>query len=293
MSAPQPGILDDLPPHSRYLEFSLHPDCDPAPALRALAARGSDGGVVVGFGAGLVARMGAGVAPLRTFPAMSGPGCEIPSTQSDIWCWVRGEDRGTIMHMGRAIEETLSSAFSLSHIVDGFVHDGGRDLSGYEDGTENPAGADAVNAAIAQGLDGGLDGSSFVAVQQWAHDLEHFETLQQDDRDNIIGRRLRDNEELDDAPISAHVKRTAQESFDPEAFILRRSMAWADAGGEGLMFTAFGASFDAFKAQLKRMAGHEDGILDGLFRFTRPLTGGYYWCPPIKDGTLDLAAMGL
>ena len=32
------------------------------------------------------------------------------------------------------------------------------------------------------------------------------------------GRRHRDNEELDDAPPSAHVKRTAQESFTPEAF---------------------------------------------------------------------------
>ena len=35
----------------------------------------------------------------------------------------------------------------------------------------------------------------------------------------------------------------------------------------------------------------EDGIVDGLFRFTRPLTGGFYWCPPVADGRLDLRAL--
>ena len=38
------------------------------------------------------------------------------------------------------------------------------------------------------------------------------------------------------APESAHVKRTAQESFSPEAFVLRRSMPWADCGQAGLAF---------------------------------------------------------
>ena len=60
-------------------------------------------------------------------------------------------------------------------------------------------------------------------------------------------------------------KRTVQESFEPEAFVVRRSVPWADKGGEGLMFVAFGQSLDAFEAQLRRMAGQEDGILDGLF----------------------------
>jgi len=117
--------------------------------------------------------------------------------------------------------------------------------------------------------------------------------MSQDERDNIIGRRLSDNEELDDAPVSAHVKRTAQESFDPEAFVVRRSMPWANVGGEGLMFVAFGKSLDAFEAQLRRMTGQEDKIVDSLFRFTRPISGSYFWCPPISNGRLDLTAIGI
>ena len=106
-------------------------------------------------------------------------------------------------------------------------------------------------------------------------------------------QRLSDNEEVDDAPISAHVQRTAQESFEPEAFVVRRSMPWADAGGEGLMFVAFGDTLNSFEAQLLRMIGHEDQVIDGLFRFTRPISGSYFWCPPVIGGKIDLTALGL
>jgi len=73
----------------------------------------------------------------------------------------------------------------------------------------------------------------------------------------------------------------------------RRSIAWVDSCGEGLMFVAFGRTPDAFEAQLGRMAGQEDGIVDGLFRFTRPVSGSTFWCPPVRDGRLDLSALDL
>ena len=125
------------------------------------------------------------------------------------------------------------------------------------------------------------------------HNLDHFQALPQDAQDNIIGRRRADNEEFDEAPASAHVKRTAQESFDPEAFILRRSMPWATADRQGLVFVAFGRSFDLFETLLRHMIGLVDGVVDGLFSFTRPVSGAYYWCPPARDGRLDLSALDL
>lgn len=291
MTTPQKGILPGVPALSRYLEFDLRADENPAPVLADLATRDWDESIVMGVGPGLVKAMGKSIEALRPFPSFSGPGCDVPSTQADLWFWIRGDDRGDIMHTGRAIEQQLWSAFRSDRLVDGFRYGDGLDLSGYEDGTENPEGDAAVEAAITQGAGAGLDGSSFVAVQQWVHDLDHFETMEQDVQDNIIGRRLEDNEELDDAPESAHVKRTAQENFDPEAFVVRRSMPWSDAGGEGLMFVAFGCALDAFEVQMHRMTGRDDGIVDGLFRFTRPITGSYFWCPPLKDGRLDLSAL--
>jgi putative iron-dependent peroxidase len=61
----------------------------------------------------------------------------------------------------------------------------------------------------------------------------------------------------------------------------------------GLVFVAFGKSFDAFDAQLRRMVGTDDGVADALFRFTRPVTGAYFWCPPLRNGRIDLRALGL
>ena len=289
----QPGILAPVPAHSRYLEFAAVNDLDPRPGLRFLASRPVDEHVVIGIGQSLVQGLNREVEGLRPFPSLSGPGCAIPSTQADIWCWIRGSDRGEITHTGRSIAGALEPAFRRDRLVDGFCYADSRDLTGYEDGTENPEGDKAADAAIAAGAGDGLDGGSFVAVQQWRHDLDRFKAKSQAEQDDIIGRRLSDNEEFDDAPPSAHVKRTAQESFDPEAFVVRRSMPWSDASGEGLVFVAFGASLYAYETILRRMIGEEDGIIDGLFKFTHPVSGSYFWCPPVKGGKLDLSILGI
>lgn len=293
MSLSQPGILAPVPAHSRYLEFGRVNDLDLIDGLKFLASRPVAEDVVVGIGPGLAQGLGCEIKGLWPFPALSGPGCEVPSTQADIWCWIRGADRGVITYTGRSISKGLGQAFRCDRLVDGFFYDGGRDLTGYMDGTENPAGDDAAKATISQGAGPGLDGGSFVGVQQWRHDLDYFKAMPQSEQDNIFGRRLSDDEEFDEAPSSAHVKRTAQESFDPEAFMVRRSMPWADASGEGLVFVAFGASLYAYDTILRRMVGKEDGITDGLFRFTHPMSGGYFWCPPVKDSKLDLSALGI
>ncbi len=117
-----------------------------------------------------------------------------------------------------------------------FRYGKGHDLSGYEDGTENPTEDAAVRAAILAGAGAGLDGSSFVAAQRWVHGLDALERLDAAARDALVGRRLSDNEELPDAPLSAHVKRAAQESFDPPAFMVRRSMPWGGVNEHGLYF---------------------------------------------------------
>lgn len=224
---------------------------------------------------------------------MTANGIDIPSTPCSLCCWLRGDDRGELLHQTRQIKKLLEPAFNCENVIDAFQYGPSLDLTGYEDGTENPQDVEAINAGILQNSCAGLDGSSFMAIQQWVHNLDQFQAMTQETQDDTIGRRKSDNEELDDAPESAHVKRTAQEDFDPEAFILRRSMPWADAEKEGLVFVSFGFSFDAFEALLNRMLGLDDGITDALFDFTRPVTGSYFWCPPVSQGKLDLSYLKL
>lgn len=293
MNTAQPGILAAVPRHARYLTFSLEPGAEPAPVLQTLAGRCDGETLVIGVGESLLLALGAAVSGLHGFPARAVVGIDIPATPAALWCWLRGDDAGDLLHLSREVEEILLPAFSLDQVIEAFQYRDSRDLTGYEDGTENPQGDEAVDAAILQGQGAGMDGSSFVAVQQWWHELDAFQARTEQEQDDIIGRHRKSNEEFDAAPESAHVKRTAQESFTPEAFVLRRSMPWSDGMAAGLVFTAFGRSLDAYEALLNRMTGGEDGIIDGLFQFTRPLTGAYFWCPPMRDGSLDLRAIGL
>ena len=293
MSDIQPGILAVVPKLARHLVFTLKADAEPQRVLPALCTLVDGDNTVVGLGSSCVLALDGTIPGLRIFPPHVGPGFEVPSTPAALWCWLRGTDRGELVHRTREIQRTVSAAFCLERVIDAFQYGSSLDLTGYEDGTENPEGDKAIEAAVVQRQGEGLEGSSFVAVQQWVHDLDRFESMPVEEQDHIIGRRKSDNEEIQDAPLSAHVKRTAQEDFDPEAFILRRSMPWADETRAGLIFVAFGKSFDAFEALLKRMVGVDDGISDALFRFTRPISGSYFWCPPMENGRLDLSRLGL
>jgi putative iron-dependent peroxidase len=297
----QPGILDAVPAVARFVNFTIAGDSTTADAIRQAFTRlsplanGSD--VVLGIGPSLVKALGADVPGLHEFPDFSGHGVKVPSTPGTLWCWIRGDDLGELLHLTRKVQKALAPAFAVRHVVDAFRHSWsgthGRDLTGYEDGTENPEGEKAIEAAFALGQGEGMDGSSFVAVQQWLHDLDAFEALADDAANHHFGRDRKTNEELEDSPEDAHVKRTAQESFEPEAFMLRRSMPWMMSMQAGLMFVAFGKSLYAFEAQMKRMAGQEDGITDAIFRISKPVNGSYYWCPPMRDGKLDLRQLGL
>jgi putative iron-dependent peroxidase len=289
----QPGILAPAPKLARYLTFSLKAGTQPKKTLRQLADIADGESVVVGIGQPTVIAASGRIDGLRTFPTNFGSGLILPSTSAALWCWLRGSDRGALLHLSRKVVDAVSLVFSLDSVIDAFQYDTGRDLTGYVDGTENPKGAKAAAAAIVRGQGAGLDGGSFVAVQQWVHDFARFDSMPSKGQDNAVGRRKSDNQELSNAPASAHVKRTAQESFSPEAFILRRSMPWADGTSGGLNFVAFGKSFDAFEAQLKRMVGAEDGITDAIFKFTKPVSGSYFWCPPMRNGKFDLRALGL
>ncbi|NIB39057.1 Dyp-type peroxidase [Pseudomaricurvus alkylphenolicus] len=298
MPSPQSGILAVVPQHACYLSFRRRRDQDlPLAQLRDILSRliaevdGSE--LVVGIGAPLATTLGADVPGLKSFPLFSAAGEALPSTQQDLWLWLRCGGPGDLLLRSHQLEGVLADGFELVSSVPAFMHGDSRDLSGYVDGTENPTGADALAAAILDQGQSGLLGSSFVAVQNWQHDFETLAGMAQNAKDDIIGRRLSDNVEFEGSPPSAHVKRTAQESFSPEAFVLRRSMPWSDGVDGGLHFVAFGRSFAPFEAQMNRMVGAEDGIKDGLFQISRPLSGEYYWCPPMLSGQLDLSLLGI
>jgi porphyrinogen peroxidase len=286
---PQPAILEPPPSLARFVTFDLHAGVDPAAVLSALAAIEHDPKTVFGIGLPLAERLGRAVAGLRAFPDDLPP---FPSTQHAAWVFLAHGDSTGLFDAGRALAGRVRGLLDVVDEVDAFGYRAGRDLSGFVDGTENPKGEDAVRAAIIAGRGAGLDGGSFVAVQRWVHDLEAVDRMTAAARAGAVGRDPETDEELSDAPSSAHVKRTAQESFDPPAHILRRSMPYGGIREHGLNFVAFGESLDRFERQLRRMAGRDDGVPDGILSFTRAVSGAYYFCPPVRQRRWDLGAFG-
>lgn len=286
----QPLILSPTGPFGLSLTFRILPESPPEKSLRKLVRNFDPFTGVLGLGEPLVSALSKTVPGLRTFPALSGPSCSVPSTQGALWIFLQGQGRTEIFDHSRALSAILGEAFLLEDSMETFTYAGGRDLTGYVDGTENPDESRSPGVALAD-RGKGLSGSSFVAVQRWVHDLDHFQSHSRSQRDRIIGRNQKTNEELEDAPPSAHIRRSAQEDFHPAAFMVRRSMPWARGGEQGLEFIAYGRSPDPFERVLRRMTGLDDGIVDALFTFSRPVRGGYYWCPPVSGSRIDLTRL--
>ena len=203
MHTSQPEILAPVPKAGRFLTLGLAPGAEAVEALRQLSRLTVTEVTIVGVGDPLLRAAGCAVPGLRPFPALSGPGGAFPSTQGALWLSLGGDDQGELVHRARHLTQALGSAFRCDEDVPSFVYAGGRDLSGYEDGTENPKGERAAEVAILRHAGAELDGSSFVAVQRWVHDLDAFERLAPTERDRVIGRERTSNEELADAPESA------------------------------------------------------------------------------------------
>ncbi|WMW81723.1 Dyp-type peroxidase [Undibacterium cyanobacteriorum] len=297
----QSGILAAIPSHAEHLYFDLNPEYDIASlklCLKRLAESVDGEQIVVGLSLNLCTHLQRTIPGLKNFditddtaPLSSSNPRSTHNSNADLWCWLRSSERSQLFLLQRELNTILSPCFRLTSQVPTFCYQNGRDLTGYEDGTENPQDDAALATAFLQDAPVGLQGSSFVVTQQWQHRFAEFDAMTQEQRDHTIGRRRENNEELEEAPESAHVKRTAQEDFTPEAFVLRRSMPWMNQGQAGLLFAAFATSFDPFEAQFRRMLGHDDGISDALFNISTPLNTHYFWCPPSESGRLDLRAL--
>jgi putative iron-dependent peroxidase len=214
----------------------------------------------------------------------------VPVTQHDLWIWVHGTGDDVIFDVGRAVAALVEPVADLVHEVGGWVYRDSRDLTGFIDGTENPAVEEAFAVATVPG-DGAGAGGSFAIVQRWVHDLAAFHALPEPEQEGVIGRTKRDSIELDDdvKPPTAHIARVVIEEDGEELEIYRRSAPYGRVQELGLYFVAFSADRTRFDKMLARMFGTAgDGVHDHLTDFTKPVSGSYYFAPSLEA----IAALG-
>src|SRR5690606_9004909 len=141
-------LATPVPQHARHLFFDLESVAALPAALEQLIAQVDGRQAVVGFGNALVQAVGSRIEGLRPFAPLSGVGVDNPSTQHALWLWLHGDDRGELLQRTQRLQAALAPALRLVQSTEAFRHQSGHDLTGYEDGTENPQGDAALQAAL-------------------------------------------------------------------------------------------------------------------------------------------------
>ena len=205
-------------------------------------------------------------------------------TPGDLLFHIRAERMDLCFELAAQIMARLGDAVSAVDEVHGFRYFDSRDLLGFVDGTENPSGAEAVEATVIGAEDPAFAGGSYVVVQKYLHDMAGWNSLSTEAQERIIGRTKLSDIELDDAvkPSWAHAALTVVEEDGREIKIVRDNMPFGRAGhGEhGTYFIGYSRSPRTIEQMLENMfVGRPPGNYDRILDFSRAVTGNLFFVP--------------
>ena len=101
-----------------------------------------------------------------------------PSTPGDLLFHIRADRIDLCFELAQRLTEHLRRRATVIDEVHGFRSFDERDLLGFVDGTENPEGDGALEAVtVIDAEDPAFDGSSYVVVQKYLHDLTAWDAL--------------------------------------------------------------------------------------------------------------------
>lgn len=209
------------------------------------------------------------------------------ATPGDLLFHIRAERMDLCFELATQILARLGPAVAPVDEAQGFRYFDERDLLGFVDGTENPAGGAASEAALVGAEDAGFAGGSYAIVQKYLHDLAAWNALPTEAQERIIGRAKLSDVELDDAvkPSSAHNALTQIVENGRQIQILRDNMPFGSpAKGEfGTYFMGYARSPRTIEQMLVNMfVGRPPGNYDRLLDFSRAVTGGLFFAPALS-----------
>jgi putative iron-dependent peroxidase len=285
MNSPQSGIFALGTSSHAYLEFDLL-DRKNGPALVHVISslrepRTTIGGInlVVGFRPELWATVFPDDAPVgihgfnRDIVGLEN--FTMPATQHDAVLWLSGSAYDVIFDEAHAAITTLKELATVTEETSSWPYRHDRDLTGFVDGSENPSLVEAQDVAVIPREQPGA-GGSILLLQKWVHDTSAWESLSVEKQEAVIGRLKATSVEIENKAMDSHVASTDQDEFGK---VFRRNMPYGTVTNHGTMFVGFSAEQGRLHKMLEGMAGLKTGRRDALTRYTRPLTGAYYFIP--------------
>jgi porphyrinogen peroxidase len=299
MTAVPQAVVQSLTRAAIFLVVTINPGAasrlvlrsfcgDLAALLRSVGFRDIEGNLscVMGFGSEAWDRLfgaprPAELHPFREFRAGSR---HAAATPGDLLFHIRSKRMDLCFELATQIMTRLGDAVSPVDEVHGFRYFDDRDLIGFVDGTENPMGQAAIDAALVDAEDAAFAGGSYVLVQKYLHDLAGWDALSTEAQERIIGRTKLSDIELDDAvkPTSAHNALTTIVEGGKEKKILRDNMPFGSAAQRefGTYFIGYARSPRTIEQMLENMfVGRPAGNYDRLLDFSRAVTGNLFFAP--------------
>jgi porphyrinogen peroxidase len=287
------GIFALGDPSHSFMEFTLHRGVLASDAIRTVAdlhdpRKTSEGvNLVVGFRPELWRSVLPKEAPVdaKAFDRdLLGPdGYTMPATQADVFIWIAGAAYDNVFDIATSIVERLSLVSTLVRELTGWTYQHNRDLTGFQDGTENPDLVDAPDVVLIPEGEPGA-GGSILLLQQWKHDAKAWHALPPDAQERVIGRTKAESIEFpeDRMPRDSHVTRTTLEENGEELKIFRRNTPYGSVSDHGTVFVGFAKQQYRLQRMIERMAGIGDGVRDALTLYSAALTGSYYFVPALS-----------
>jgi porphyrinogen peroxidase len=297
--APEPqAVLAPLTANAIFLVLTIDPGGEAAvrdlltdwtSLQRSVGFRAPDAplGAIAAIGSHAWDRLFSGPRPaeLHAFRELAGSVHRAVSTAGDLLFHLRHERMDVCFEFAAHALSRLAGAVTVLDEVHGFRYFDERDLLGFVDGTENPAGRAAGVAALVGEADPGFAGGSYVIVQKYVHDLATWNALSTEDQEKAIGRyKLSDIEMPDDVkPADSHVAlNTIEEPDGTQRQILRANMPFGEVGrGEfGTYYIAYAATPSVTELMLSHMfIGDPPGNTDRILDFSTAVTGGLFFAP--------------
>jgi putative iron-dependent peroxidase len=283
MRTPQGGIFALGTPSHAYLEFDLLDRKKGRELVAAISSfrepRTTMGGVnlVVGFRPELWAEVAPDDAPSGVegfnHDIVGIEGFTMPATQHDAVLWLAGSAYDVIFDISREAINELKELATVADETSRRPYQHFRDLTGFVDGTENPSLVEAPGVVLMpEAVRERLVDS---AVAEMAADTGKWEALPVAEQKlgSDAGRRTARSE---NKPAYAHAARTDQDEFGK---IFRRNMPYGTVTNHGTMFVGFSAEQKRLSTMLESMAGKTTGVRDALTKYTKPISGAYYFVP--------------
>ena len=224
-------------------------------------------------------------AHLHSFVALNGPRHRAPATAGDLLFHIRAEVLDVCFELARQVVKAMAGAITVVDEVHGFRYFDNRDLLGFVDGTENPDGQAAVNAAEIGEEDPDFEGGCYVHVQKYLHDMSAWEALSVAEQERVVGRTKLEDIELDDAvkPANSHVAvNTIEDEQGNELQIMRDNMPFGQVGkGEyGTYYIGYSRDPAVTERMLHNMfIGEPPGNTDRILDFSEAVTGTAFFTP--------------